>query len=74
MRERIEQLEAANNQVMPEIKDSVTTEVITDLKQKINIASKKLKEKDYELQTLKSEVLAAKDNFAKVQLEIMASE
>lgn len=73
MRERIEQLEA-NNQVMPEVKDSVTTEVITDLKQKINIASKKLKEKDYELQTLKSEVLAAKDNFAKVQLEIMASE
>lgn len=72
MRERIEQLEA-NNQVMPEV-DSVTTEVITDLKQKINIASKKLKEKDYELQTLKSEVLAAKDNFAKVQLEIMASE
>jgi uncharacterized coiled-coil DUF342 family protein len=72
MRERIEQLEA-NNQVMPEV-DSVTTEVITNLKQKINIASKKLKEKDYELQTLKSEVLAAKDNFAKVQLEIMASE
>jgi uncharacterized coiled-coil DUF342 family protein len=72
MRERIEQLEA-NNVVTPEV-DSVTTEVITDLKQKINIASKKLKEKDYELQTLKSEVLAAKDNFAKVQLEIMASE